>query len=189
MPLGIVTEKDFETELGNQKDSEQESVEVPIVQELPTPGRKEGDTEVPQSLRKLIGESVIEEGRPAGLAIAKFLGLSSSSVSAYSKGATSTASYHKPNDELKDHLKETRKKISKKAAGKLYKALNVIDENRLNDLTAVEASTVAKNMAVIIKQMEPEQKAPHSFVNAPQITFFVPKMSSEDRFDVIDATE
>lgn len=159
-----------------------------FIKQLPKLGRQEGSTQVPDSLRKIIGESVIEEGRSAGTAIADFLGISQSSVSAYSKGATSTTTYNEPKKELKDHLQNTRKKISKRASGKLLKALDTIDDDKLEALDALDASTVAKNMAAIIKQMEPETNK-SSVVNAPQITFFIPQISREEKFDVITVNE
>jgi predicted transcriptional regulator len=207
MPLGIVKDADYEKELGqttniskeevvSESPDEVEDSRIEGGNELQTPpivtasvGRGKGNTEVPQSLRKLIGESSIEEGSAAANAIGQFLGISRSSVSAYSHGATSTATYNKPVTELADHLHKTRKKISKRAAGKLFKALNVIDEDKLNELSALEASTVAKNMSAVIKQMEPDVAHNHNTVNGPVITFYAPSLVREETFDVITVSE
>lgn len=210
MPLGIVQDVDYEKELGFPTSSQHvpekedapknddaskdsgDNQDTPVESAAITPeviGRGKGNTEVPSSLRKLIGESAIEEGPAAATAIAQFLGISRSSVSAYSKGATSTATYNKPITELADHLHNTRKRISKKAAGKLFKALNVIDEDKLEKLTALEASTVAKNMSAVIKQMEPETPNNGNTFNGPVITFYAPQIAREEHFDVISVSE
>ena len=208
MPLGIVSTEDYEKDLNSPDVSKQE---MPRENEVKTPsepdnsgepvesvvsieadstiGRGKGNTGVPQSIRKIIGESAIEEGAGAAAAIGKFLGLSQSSVSAYARGATSTATYNQPNVDLLDHLDKTRKRISKKAAGKLFKALNVIDEDKLDELDALQASTVAKNMSAIIKHMEPEDKTRGNTFNGPVITFYAPHIVTEDKFDVINVTE
>lgn len=203
MPLGIVSDSDYLKELGlnvpapETKESVElpdttEEVQVPEVVEdtRETSGRGKHNYEVPSGVRKLIGGSVIEEGRPAGLAIAEFLGISNSSVSAYTKGANSTASYNEPKKELTDFLHKTRKRISKKASAKLFKALEVIDEESLSKLSALEASTVAKNMSAIMGQMTPPPDNKNAInINAPSMVFYIPKMASEDTFDVVHANE
>lgn len=219
MPLGVLTDADFQKELEkcdgqNNPAQNTEHVHEPSIEsEVSVPdsivennesfsaevlpaeinesnrGRGKGNFEVPNGIRKLIGGSVIEEGRPAGLAIAAFLGISESSVSAYSNGATSTASYNKPEKGLADFLGNTRKKISKKAAAKLFKALHVIDDDSLAKLSALEASNVAKNMSTIINHMEPPDNNKGLNINAPSMVFYVPKMVSEERFHVVTANE
>lgn len=205
MPLGIVKLEDYERDLNGGKGGEtiipkeekspEPPTEVkdgetsPTIEEFIKRGRGPGNTEVPQSIRKLIGESAIEEGAGAASAIGKFLGLSKSSVSAYANGATSTATYNKPNGELVDHLLNTRKKITKRAAGKLFKSLGVIDDDKLGELSALEASTVAKNMSAIIKNMEPPDSKGGTTVNGPVITFYAPQMVREDSFETIVMNE
>ncbi len=219
MPLGVLSNEDYQKELDKcdgqnipaqntehvhespsksqepNSDSPSENNEQCSAEVLPAEviefdrGRGKGNVEVPNGIRKLIGGSVIEEGRPAGLAIAAFLGISDSSVSAYSKGATSTASYNEPEKNLTDFLGKTRKKISKKAAAKLFKALHVIDEDSLSKLTALEASNVARNMSTIINHMEPPDSGKGLNINAPSMVFYVPKMVSEERFHVVTANE
>lgn len=191
MPLGIVKPEDYEKGLGKSKEAE-----VVIEKEIPSPaiaefikGRGLGRTEVPESIRKLIGESSVEEGSSAANAIGQFLGLSKSSVSAYSNGTTSTATYNKPNLDLATHLNKTRERITRKAAGKLFKSLNVIDDDKLEDLTALEASTVAKNMSAIIKHMEPSDVKAGNTFNGPVITFYAPRLVKEETFDVINVGE
>lgn len=210
MPLGIVSSEDYEKDLGNvssnqkdipkqedlSKDSdeginpESNSIESsrPNIEVLPAIGRGKGNTEVPQAIRKIIGESAIEEGSSAASAIGKFLGISSSSISAYSNGATSTSSYKEGNKDLQSFLTKSRNKIIKRAQGKLYKSLEVIDDEKLDKLTALEASTVARNMSAIVKNLEPDDKRSNTF-NGPVITFYAPSIVTEDRFESININE
>lgn len=214
MPLGIVSQEDYEQNLGIQKESNGSETHIPeqkdapesstevennespsdepvrpaTVEVLPAIGRGTGNTAVPSSIRKIIGESSIEEGSAAANAIGRFLGLSPSSVSAYGNGATSTASYRKPDDDLKNHLEKTRGKILKRAQGKLYKSLGVIDDDKLDALDAIEASTVARNMSAIVKNLEPDQKSGNTF-NGPVITFYAPQIVNEDRFETVTVSE
>lgn len=204
MPLGIVKSEDYEKELeGNKSKEDIPSKEItsetpseikdgeapPTIQEFINRGRGPGHTEVPQAIRKLIGESAIEEGSGAASAIGRFLGLSKSSISAYANGATSTATYNNPDTDLATHLAKTRNKITKRAAGKLYKSLGVMDDEKLEQLSALEASTVAKNMSAIIKNMEPPDSKSGTTVNGPVITFYAPHIVKEEAFDTIVLNE
>jgi hypothetical protein len=56
-------------------------------------GRKEGDNNVPNSIRAIIGETSNIDGRKEALALANSLNISSS-VSAYANGVTSTKDYN-----------------------------------------------------------------------------------------------
>lgn len=208
MPLGIVSNTDYEKDLNPSKNisqpeeiregevensSESNSSDKPEeitggLETIAATGRGLGNNGVPPSIRKIVGDSAIEEGSAAAQAIGKFLGLSKSSVSAYARGATSTATYNKPDADLESHLLNTRRKISKKASGKLFKSLNVIDDDSLAKLDALQASTVAKNMAAIIKHMEPEQRNGPT-INGPVITFYAPHIVAEEQFDVINVNE
>src|SRR5207249_11223360 len=87
--------------------------------EINKPGRRLGDNNVPDSLRKIIGAESIESGRKAGLNLASHFGISPSSVSAYSHGSTGTTSYDKPNEGLLNHMNNARERIIKRARGKL----------------------------------------------------------------------
>lgn len=150
-------------------------------------GRSEGDNNVPDSLRKIIGATSQIEGREEALALAKMFGVSGSSVSAYANGATSTASYHKPKKEIKDFIINRKTRMTKKALRKLNLALEGISEEKLNELSAKDLSTVAKDMSSVVRHMEPEHTGPSA--NGPQFVVYAPKMVQENHFETIHVTE
>src|SRR5438876_2937938 len=101
-----------------KRDESEESLCGKIV-EINKPGRRPGDNNVPDSLRKIIGATAIESGREAALNIANQFGISKQSVSAYSHGSTSTTSYNEPSPTLSNHVNNARERVIKKARGKL----------------------------------------------------------------------
>lgn len=181
MPLGIVTDSDFESELVNSEKPASRRVDI-----IPSPakGRGEGNNEVPDSLRKVIGETGELDGRQEGLALAKSFGISPSSVSAYMNGANSTASYDEtPN---KQHINDAKERVSRKARSKLFSALKHMTQDKLSDTNAVGLATIARNMSGIIKELEPEKSVDD---DKKGVTFviFAPPVHREEHYDVIDA--
>lgn len=172
MPLGILSDEDFNKEV-------EKSEVVPLHK-----GR--GNTpEVPESLRKIIGENAIEEGNEATKTLTRTFGISDSSLSAYKVGATSTASYHNP--QFKDHIDKARQRIVKKARNRLVGSLNCITPEKLKEEKPRDLAAIAKDMAVIIKTMEPERSdndmAPKALI------IFAPQIMREEKFEVIDVQE
>lgn len=190
MAIGIVSDDELNEELNKIGPTPQEK--KPVItpkQELVIPGRSEGDVNVPDSLRKLIGEESVINGRQAALGLAGMFGVSASSVSAYAKGATSTTSYNEPKKELVGHLNNSRKRYTKRAGRVLAEALSKIDENKLNDMNAKELSGIAKDMSGIIKNLEPPTAADGSSVERPQFVIFAPQFRDERSFPVITVQE
>lgn len=214
MAIGLVSDEDFEESINNSLPPDQrvtrsklikrthspistntsrEIIETPNpveaeVVELVNPGRKEGDNNVPPSLRKLIAKTSIEEGRPAALNLAKQFGLSSSSVSAYSKGSTSTDTYNKPNDELQEFILDIKGKISKKASIKLAKALNNITDEKLENAKVHDIAAVAKMMSGIVKDMTPEVVTDFA-KTGPTFVIYSPQVKDENKYEVIQSGE
>src|SRR5678809_543974 len=126
MAMGIVSDDDFKREITKVLPS------LPVPPSSPTAtikpinngGRNEGDVNVPESLRKVLGETAQTEGRKAALNLALSLGISDSSVSAYSNGANSTNEYGAPKSpKLRNHIKSARERIAAKAKNKLSATL------------------------------------------------------------------
>lgn len=178
MPLGIVDDSTFESEINGGNKTPIPSARI---NELPTPGRKEGDNNVPDSLRKIIGEDALENGSHSANALANSFGISSSSVSAYKNGATSTASYERPSPELAKHLDKTRERIIKRATTKLDLALEEITSEKLSAAKLSEISTVARNMAAIVKDMTPDENKPSATQNN-QFILMAPDITKLDDF-------
>ena len=182
MGMGIVTDADFLKELENLKSNKK-----PEIKELPTPGRKEGDLNVPPELRKLIASTALTESSKEANELARGLGISSSSVSAYKNGATSTTTYDKPNADLKEHVDEIKIDISKKARARLLKAIEEITDDKLSVTKPRELAGIAKDMASVVEKMEPKDDKP--IVNSPTFIVYHPHVREEKHYDTITLKE
>lgn len=186
--LGVVTEEQFKKELDNC---------VPAVVETPTRSKHEGtiipnkdrgrglgNVGVPEELRKLIGEESVIHGRQRALDLASDFGVSPSSVSAYAKGATSTASYNKPEAALINYLESRKKRLTKKALRVLSASLDVLTPEKLSTVKARDASAIAKDMSVISKNMEKANEGVN--VNErPQFVVYAPTVRDERSYETI----
>jgi hypothetical protein len=186
MPLGIISDTEFESELNHSINNSVNNSDVTIKQIERGRGN---NVEVPDSLRKIIGENAIEEGNGATKDLTSFLGISDSSLSAYKKGAHSTASYHNPVANLKSHLDKKKESITKRATNKLLSAINSIDSEKLSETKARDLAGIAKDLSVIIKNMEPESPKIPNGLNGPTFILYAPKIVSEEKFDVINLNE
>lgn len=200
MPIGIVSDQDFDKELERCKGDVRVPELVPSIQEevkrgslvvdTPHRGRKEGDVNVPESLRKIIGEESVINGRAAAVSLAEELGISPSSVSAYAKGATSTASYNNPSSGLVKHLNKSRARAVKKAGHVLRSALDAISQEKLDHSDAKDLASISKDMSVIIKNLEPQaEPVDRETKTSPQFVIFAPQFREEKTFEVIQINE
>jgi hypothetical protein len=154
-------------------------------------GRKDGDVNVPDALRQIIGEEAVLNGRKSALGLAGMFGISDSSVSAYAKGATSTASYNTPKPAIIGHINKSRARASKKAGKVLDAALGAITQDKLDYTDAKELAGIAKDMSVIIKNLEPPADSSQSLKSdsSPQFVIFAPQFRDERSFDHITVQE
>jgi predicted transcriptional regulator len=192
MPIGLVSDLLLAQEL--EKISSKSSSPRPalegVVENTPTRGRKEGDKNVPESLRKVIAEEHLLNGRESALQIASQFGVSSSSVSAYAKGATSTTSYNQPAKSLIQHINKSRERAIKRASKTLNGALAAITQEKLDYADAKDLSGIAKDMAVVIKNLEPASQVEDSAKQAGvQFVIFAPQFRKEESFEVIQSGE
>lgn len=181
--MGIVSDKEFESALNDATPSPNTpSVSIEPLKK----GRGEGNVEVPDGLRKIIGEESAIQGRQSALEIANNFGISPSSVSAYSKGATSTASIgEQPNIE---HINAAKLRVARKARNRLVMALNSLTQEKIETAKAKDIAGVAKDMAAVIKTMEPE--GPKQNGNGgPTFIFYSPNFKREEHFDVVHVKE
>lgn len=194
MPLGIVNDDDLNSELGNCNIQSIRSVDIipggivkPAESYEYSNGRGKGSVEVPNVLRQIIGEEAIINGRSSALGLAKDFGISPSSVSAYTKGATSTATIDvTPNVGV---IKKAKLKISIKARNRLNLALNQITEEKLADAKLSEISSIAKDMSTVMKNMEDKNESGDKRSDGPQIILYAPQIRTENHYGVVHTNE
>lgn len=185
--MGIVSDEDLEKEINN---CVKPIIQTPVVikQEDKDAGRNTGDMNVPAPLRALISETAQLDGRAEGLELAKQFGISSSSVSAYTREVNSTNQFNKPQaPQIKNHVDRIKKNISKKARNVLKSALDNITEEKLTDAKATDLASVAKSMSSIITEMEPSTDRDERAV--PQIVIYAPSIRTEQSFEFFEANE
>ncbi len=192
MPLGIVSNNEFESELANS--DSQDSIPSPVsgvIHNIKSPGRGEGNANVPDSLRKIIGETSEIDGRREALALAKEFGISSQSVSAYANGSTSLATYDKKDTGLAKYINARKEKISNRAQKKLLLALDGITEERIGEAKLRDLAIVAKMMSGVVKDMEPEKEKEKesTAINNVQFVMFAPPMIKESSLETITVNE
>jgi hypothetical protein len=199
MGMGIVSDRDFHKEISNSStnptkstdkiDKTSDSPDKAISGEIVdvNRGRGVGNPNVPDSLRKLIGDTSLTDGRSEALQLAASFGISGSSTSAYAVGATSTGSYDdRPNEKL---ITKSKQRISKRARGKLLSALRHITEDKLEGAKARDLAGIAKDMSTVVKQMEDTDKAEDKSKNGPTFVFYSPQIRKEEEYEVVHAKE
>jgi predicted transcriptional regulator len=178
MPLGIISDLDFERELNElSRKSELESHnEV-------RPGRN-NKVETPNSLRKVISGEVIEGGDRSE--VARAFNISESSISAYLHGATSTTTYNKIEQSLSNHNNKVKEKIIGLTRSKLRKAVRHITDEKLAAAKPGELAIVARNMSAIANDLEPEITVEES---RRIVVTVKPRIRQEDEFEVLSISE
>ena len=193
MPLGIVSDEQLERELedvglGNgQRDNKDAPsnniIDGQVVDD--NKGRGKGNTEIPEDVRKFIAEAGLLGASNAELS--QLMDVSQSSVSAYKHGATSTSTYHDKQPVLVDHINRARKRVTKKAGRVLANSLDSLADVKFNLLKPKDVASIARNMAAIIRDMEPEQ-ANVTEDKRVQFIMFAPTVKQESHFDAIDVS-
>lgn len=185
MSMGIVQPGELENELARLNENGNGLAQEARIKEL-NKGRGNGNTQVPESLRKIIGEESIQT--PAS-EIAKAFQVSPSSISAYANGANSTASYHNPSPELKNHVASAKQKVVKRATKKLFRALDCINEDKLEEIGKEKpqvVSAVARDLAQIVRAMD-EGDEDNDRNITQNVIFYAPAMRDiKDFGEVID---
>lgn len=177
MALGIVSDDIFENEINKFLGE--------IVQHKKL-GRTEGAHDVPDNLRKAIGDTVLESGKQAGLELASAFDISPSQVKAYARGQSS--SYSSPTPTLGAHIARTKERIARRAGKLTVRALDNITDEKLAIASASELASVARSAAVIVREMEPPVSMNQSVTPTVQFVIHAPPMAREEKYEVIDVT-
>lgn len=184
MPLGIVSDELFDSEINKRDDTESE-MNIAEVLDLPNLGRPEGKKNTPDFIRNIIGEEIINGADKKELA--QLFNVGPQVPELYSKGARSQATYHDRDNSTARHVNSVREKIVKKASNRLTVALNEITPDKLREASLKDLSTVAKNMSGIIKDMSPEEKPNDNPGN--QIIIFAPQRNELNHYEVMQLQE
>lgn len=189
MAMGIVSDKEFDSAFGDCVNPKPKSIPVAQIVDITSRGRKEGDVNVPDSLRNIIGDTAVTDGRQEALALGETFGISPSAVSAYSKGATSTASYNDtPN---KANIDGAKQRIAKRARAKLMLALTHLTTEKLEGAKARDIAGIARDMSQVMKNVEPETtgKGGINTGDGPTFVFYAPQTREEKTYEVIQVKE
>jgi len=171
MPLGIVSDEDFELEKNRYTKEKDTSLAVTIS------NRGKRGNEVPQELREVAAEIALETNNDTA---AKVFNLSPSSVAAYKAGAISTVDYS-------DKTKVTaRKRIASNVQNKLMEALSELTQDKIKGSKAKDISGIVKDMAIVHEKlagrvMSEEEKGPQVHVH-----LFAPAVKKLEDSDIID---
>jgi len=194
MPMGIVSDSDFEIEKNRLNSTNDNGVKT-NKQDNATSARiddinrgRGNKKETPKEIREAVAKCAID-GQGSASEIAEAFGVSESSVSAYKEGAHSTASYNEPNADLLSKITDHKAKISKRAQRTLMSALREITPDRLATVKPRELAGIAKDMAAIISDMEPPTQINPSQQNNVQFVFMAPRVREETAYPVIQVSE
>src|SRR6266478_5371251 len=137
--LGIVTDEEWRNQIANNsrslsdhketsdtKPNEKHEAEIIDINR----GRPIGKKEVPEEIRNFIASEALSGANVDQLS--ESFGISKSSISAYKHSATSTASYHSPDESLARSNNEVRDRIVGPAQSRLIKAIEAITDSKLD---------------------------------------------------------
>jgi len=175
MPVGLVSDEEFDTEYGQIVDIER-------------PGRRPGDNNVPSALREVIAEEALINGNGEANKLAEMFGVSKSSVSAYKNGATSTDSYNLPNDKLNNKVNEVKSKIRGKAQSKLIMALNEVTKDKLQASKLRDIVATAQAMSAVVKNLD-DPSDNEGRINPNNFIIFAPYIKTEAEFRTVVINE
>lgn len=199
MALGIVSDEEFGKEFERIDNNSKNQVVSEVVKdsslieflEIKKPGRREGDVEVPEVLRKIIGGEAIENSSKSARELAEMLDISSSQVGAYKNGVTSCASYNDKKDiDLTNFLTKTRNKASKRAHKTLNEALGAITPEKLENTKARDLAGIAKDMSMVIRNLDPRDDEDND-KSQGGITYqiYAPVVKTENHYETIQVTD
>ena len=168
MPLGIVSDEDYEKEKGRCKESSIERITI-------EKGRGNGNSNVPPELRELVAECGIIEGNKS---TAKAFNVSEASVSAYKHGSTSTATYDK-NDRV-----YARKRVAGRVQSRMLEALNFLTDEKIAAEYGKNIRSIVKDLAVVAEKfMGKNEEEKGSQVH---LHIYSPKVKSVNDYEIID---
>jgi len=184
MSIGIVTESEFTSELEKFTPSANKPNQTTIHEQIEH-GRNKHDNNVPNELRKSIQDDVMNGVKSD--VIEKVYGISSSSISAYKHGSTSTKSYHQPNSDLLTNRHDVKLRISSRAKSKLLLAIKHISEDKLQHAKVRDLAGIAKDMSTVVKNMDDNNVI--TGTNQQNFIFYAPRNKDSDSYEIIEVNK
>lgn len=149
-------------------------------------GRKEGDTNLSDFARTLIGTAAHFDKRKN---VEAEFGVSGTSISAYKRGRVSIEQVEngkvleKRSEVVKTGIRARLDDITSKSVDRISKALDLLTDERLETTkTPVELTVVMKNLASVIEKANPKEA---NSGNQVQVNLFVPNQMKESDFESI----
>lgn len=140
-------------------------------------GRRDGDTEIPDFLRKLIGITTKVSGPTKA---AKVFGVSQPTASTAARGEISPGV---PNPELKAHINEKIADARERAVQGVLSALNLVPEKIDGNVKLKDLTQVAKDLSFVADKLAPaDEKMPRG----AQVIFYTPPAAQLESYDIID---
>ena len=93
------------------------------------------------------------------------------------------SSKNSKNEEIRSAVEHTTERIRDMALEKLMASLGIINGETLANVSAKDASTVAKNLAGVVNQLSPREQ---SGLGQVSLVLYAPKQRNEDHYNVID---
>jgi hypothetical protein len=187
MPIGIVSQTDYEKEIIN-KNVDKDTVTPArsgVITDMPEKGRG-NKLETPEPIRALVAQEILSGGTLRD--VAREYNISQSSASAYAHAATSTASYNQPNAPLKKKNNIFKDRIVKRAGRLALTALDSISPDDFRGASLRDKASVAQQMASVVRDMIPDDRAIED--KKVQIVIYAPAMKTvEDYHTAITVDE
>jgi hypothetical protein len=143
-------------------------------------GRRDGDKELPDFLRVLVGVGAKMSGSPAA---AKAFGVSQPTALTASKGKRSPKGPDVP--ELKESIDGTIADARSKAVAGVMAALDLVPDKIDSSVKLRDLTSVAKDLAFVAEKLAPaDEKAQ----KGNQVIFYMPKEKNVLDYDIIDVT-
>lgn len=186
MPLGIISESDYNKEVISSLNRITPARSLPII-ELDKDKGRNNKSETPDSIRSVIAQEALLG--VSAKEIAREYNVSQSSISAYKKDATSTTSYNKSDKSLRNRNSIFRDRIVRKSSRIALTALDSIDSRDFETASLTDKARVAKEMASIVRDMSGSDND-ESGKPIAQIIIHAPQMRTDkDYIDIISSVD
>lgn len=169
MPLGIVSEEDWQIENNGKRNLDITTLEH---------GRGKDNNNVPQELREVIAEEIVVNGNTEK--VAKVFNISKQSAQSYANGSTSLATYH-DNDKV-----TARKRVAGRIQNKLLEALNELTGDKIKESKAKDISGIVKDMAIVHEKLNGKVLGEDERGPQVHVHLFAPKVKSLKDSEIID---